>query len=82
MAVGSHAVMTCLWWGKKRHLHCNYVQRSWSPGSLILLRATNERGGGGAPVSTVPLGPGLFFFLSLHDLPMSAWVLMGCTPDD
>lgn len=45
------------------HLHCNYVQRSRPPGSLILLRVTNERGGG-ALVSTVvdcPLGQGLFF---------------------
>lgn len=28
VAVGSHAVVTCLW--GERHLHCNYVQRSWS----------------------------------------------------
>lgn len=59
----------------ERHLHCNYVQRSRSPGSKILLWVTNERCGG-ALVSTVvdfPLGHGLFFM----QFPCSPCVCMG-----
>lgn len=64
VSCGSWPPCCCDMFGKGGgHLHCNYVQRSQPPESLILLRVTNE-GGGGALVSTVVdcnLGQGFFF---------------------
>lgn len=60
VAVSSHAVMTCLL-GKKRHWHCNYVQRSWSVWQMnvVVVQSSCLRGFSPHTLAKLTLGASL-----------------------